>query len=74
MDVPMSHHLKSPRAYSINDLGALFEVSDLELLLEEYRRLLVRGLYDARDKNVVRRRRGWMKQRKEINGLIGDAT
>jgi hypothetical protein len=43
MNLPVSHHLESPGANSINDLGAFTRVGNLELLLKKYGRLLVRG-------------------------------
>jgi hypothetical protein len=39
----VSHHLKSPGAYSVDDLGALARIGDLEFLLKKYGSLLVGG-------------------------------
>ena len=58
MKLPVSHHLESFGAYSINDLGALTRISDLEFLLKKYRCLLVRKFNNSRDKEVIRRGRG----------------
>lgn len=57
----MSHHLKASSAYSIDDLAALLGVSYLELLLKEYGCLLVGGLDDTRDEEVI----GWCRRRVE---------
>lgn len=65
----MRHHLEPARANSVDDLGALLNVGDLELLLEEDGRLLVGGFNNASNKEVVRRRRRGMQERQEIDGL-----
>lgn len=49
----MSHHLEAPGTDSIDDLGSFFEVGNLELLLEKDGRLLVRGLDNARNEDMV---------------------
>ena len=67
--VPVGHHLETASADSIDNLTALFTVSDLELLLQEDRCLLVGGLDDARNEDVVRRRRRRMKEGQEVYGL-----
>lgn len=65
----MSHHLEAPSAYSIDNLSALLSVSYLELLLKEYRCLLVGGLDDARDEEVIGRSRRRVEKRQEVYGL-----
>jgi hypothetical protein len=52
----MSHHLKAPRTNGVNDLSTFFNISNLELLLQKDGRLLIRGLDDAIDEDVIRRR------------------
>lgn len=49
----MSHHFETPGTDSIDNLSPLFEVGNLELLLEKYGRLLVRGFDNARNEDVV---------------------
>src|SRR6266702_1677774 len=41
IELPVSHHLESPCTYSVDDLGALCRIGDLQLLLKKYRCLLV---------------------------------
>lgn len=65
----MSHHFESLRAYSIDDPPAFLEVGDLEFLLEEDGRLLIRGFDDAGHEDVVWRRRGGVQEREEVDGL-----
>jgi hypothetical protein len=65
----MCHHLEPPRTDCIDDFGALFEVSDFELLLEEDARLLVGRLDDTLHEDVVWRRGGRMEQREEVDRL-----
>jgi hypothetical protein len=60
MKLPVGHHLESLGAYSIDDLGALTRISDLEFLLKKYRRLLVRKFNNSRDKEVIWWGRGGM--------------
>ena len=66
----MSHHLEALRADGIHNLGALFCVSNLQLLLQKNRRLLIGRLDNARDEKIVRRGRRRMKQRKEVDRLL----
>lgn len=65
----MSHHIETTSAYSIYDLGALIQISNLKLLLEEDRRLLVGRLDDARYEEGIWWRRRRMQKRKEVNWL-----
>lgn len=67
--LPVGHHLKSLGAYSIDDLGALTRIGDLEFLLKKYRRLLVRKFYNSRDKEMIWWRRGGVQEREEVNRL-----
>jgi hypothetical protein len=62
MKVPVSHHLESLGAYGIDNLGALTRIGDLELLLEKYRRLLVRKFNNSRNKEVIRWGRGGVQE------------
>lgn len=52
----MSHHLVPICAYSVNNLSPFIDISNFELLLEEYGSLLVRGPDDARHEDMVGRR------------------
>lgn len=38
----MGHHFETTSAYSVDNLAPFFGISDLEFLLQENRRLLVR--------------------------------
>jgi len=49
----MSHHLESTCTHGIHDLSTFLKVSDLELLLEEDGCLLVGGLDDSLDEDMV---------------------
>lgn len=69
MKLPVGHHLESFGAYSIDDLGALTRICDLEFLLKKYRRLLVRKFYNSRDKEVIWWGRGGVQEREEVNRL-----
>lgn len=53
--VPVSHHLETACAYSVDDLAALLRISNFEFLLQKNGRLLVRSLDDSRHEQVVRR-------------------
>lgn len=65
----MSHHLETSCAYSVDNLGTFLDVSDLEFLLEEDGRLLVRRLDDASYEGMIRRRRRRMEEREKVDGL-----
>jgi hypothetical protein len=67
--LPVGHHLESLGAYSIDDLGTLTRIGDLEFLLKKYRRLLVRKFYNSRDKEMVWWGRGGVQEREEVNRL-----
>jgi hypothetical protein len=51
----MGHHLESPSAYRVNDLGSLFQVSNFEFLLKENGRLLVRRFDNTCNEDMIRR-------------------
>ena len=65
----MCHHLETSRTDCIYDLGTFIEVGDFEFLLKEDARLLVGRSDNAFHEDVVWRRRGWMEQREEVDGL-----
>ena len=65
----MRHHLETFRTYGIDNFGSFFSVSNLELLLEEDGSLLVRRLDDTCYEEVVRRSRGGMEKRQEVDRL-----
>ena len=65
----MGHHLESLGAYSIDYLGALTRISDLEFLLKKYRRLLVRKFDNSRDKEMIWWGRRGVQEREEVNRL-----
>ena len=45
--LPVGHHLKASSAYSIDNLAALLSIRNLQLLLKEYRSLLIGRLDDS---------------------------
>ena len=65
----MGHHLESLGAYSIDYLGALTRISDLEFLLKKYRRLLIRKFDNSRDKEMIWWGRRGVQEREEVNRL-----
>jgi hypothetical protein len=65
----MRHHLEATVADGLDDLAALLDVGNLELLLEEDRGLLIGRLDDPSDEDMVRRRRRRVQQREEVNRL-----
>ncbi len=65
----MCHHFETPCADSVDNLATLSGVSDLELLLQEYRGLLIGRLDDAGNERVIRRRGRRMEQGQEIYRL-----
>lgn len=67
--IPMSHHLESSGAYSVHDLRTFSAVGYLELLLQEYGRLLIGRLGDTLYEKRVRRRGRRMEEGEEIDGL-----
>lgn len=70
MNSPVGHHFKAASAYGIDNFGTFLDIGDLELLLKENRSLLVGRLYNARNKNVIRRRGRRMKERQEVDRLF----
>jgi hypothetical protein len=69
MKLPVGHHLESLGAYSVDDLGALTSISDLEFLLKKYRRLLVRKFNNSRDKEVIWWGRRGVQEREKVDRL-----
>lgn len=65
----MRHHLETFRTYGIHNLGSFFGISNFELLLKEDGSLLVRRLDDTCYEEVVRRSRGGMEKRQEVDRL-----
>jgi hypothetical protein len=65
----MRHHLEATRTYGIYNLMPLFQVRDFELLLQKNRGLLIRRLDNTCYENMIRRRRGGVKERQEVDGL-----
>jgi hypothetical protein len=65
----VGHHLESLGAYSIDYLGALTRISDLEFLLKKYRRLLIRKFDNSRDKEMIWWGRRGVQEREEVNRL-----
>jgi hypothetical protein len=70
--LPMRHHLEATVADGLDDLAALLDVCNLELLLEEDRGLLIGRLDDPGDEDMVRRRRRRVQQREEVDRLWSD--
>lgn len=65
----MGHHLVTTRTYGVDDLGTFVSIGNFEFLLQENRSLLIRRLDYTRDELIVGGRRGWMQQRKKVDGL-----
>jgi hypothetical protein len=65
----VGHHLEPPCAYGIDDFGAFLDIRNLELLLEENRRLLIGGLDDTRYKDMIGRRGRRVQKREKIDRL-----
>lgn len=65
----MRHHLEAACTYGIYNFMPFLQVRNLELLLQENRGLLIRRLDDTCDENMIRGRRGRVKERQEVDGL-----
>ena len=66
---PMGHHLETASTDSVHNLTSLFNISNLQLLLQEDGGLLVGGLDNSSDEDMVRRGGRGVKKREEVDGL-----
>ena len=70
----MGHHLESASTDCIHNLGPLFDIGDLELLLQEDRRLLIGTLDNAGHEGRIRRGRRRVEQGQKVDGLQGHVS